>query len=120
MNLEQQLLTIERSLWTNDAGLYASIFLPDAVIIFPELGRVDLNFALEAIRAEQAAYHHWAEVDLHDVHVLTPAPDVALLQYAATARWNYMEQPEHTLCASLYVKRQGRWRVAYHQQTAAG
>jgi uncharacterized protein (TIGR02246 family) len=119
MNLDQELSQIERTLCVNDVEVYRRTFLPDAVIIFPEIGRIDLEFALNALQDENAAGHRWAEVDFHDMRALTPAPDVALLHYAATARWNYKQEAERALCATLYVKRNGAWRVAFHQQTAA-
>ena len=53
------------------------------------------------------------------MRALALAPDVALLHYAATARWNYRKEAEKALCATLYVKRDGAWRVAFHQQTSA-
>lgn len=119
MNLVQELSRIERALWTNDVEVYGRTFLPEAVIIFPEIGRIDLGFALDALREENAASHRWAEVDLQDVRVLTIAPDVTLLHYEVTARWNCEQEAETALCATLYVKRDGAWRVAFHQQTAA-
>jgi uncharacterized protein (TIGR02246 family) len=119
MKLDQELLQIERTLWTNDAEIYGRTFLPDAVIIFPEIGRIDPDFALNALHEESAAGQRWAEVDLQDIRVFTVAPDVTLLHYEATARWNYKKNAEKVLCATLYVKQDGAWRVAFHQQTAA-
>ena len=119
MNLDRELTDIERTLWTNDAEIYGRTFLPEAVLIFPEIGRIDLEFALNALREESAAGRRWAEVAFSDIRALTVAPDVALLHYGATARWNYKEDAEKVLCATLYVKRDGAWRVAFHQQTAA-
>lgn len=63
MNLNQELIEIERTLWTNDVEIYGRTFLPDAVIIFPEIGRIDLEFALNALREENAARHCWAQVN---------------------------------------------------------
>jgi uncharacterized protein (TIGR02246 family) len=119
MNRDQELTEIERTLWTNDAEIYRRTFLPDAVIIFPGIGRIDLEFALNALREESAAGHRWAEVSFADPRALTVLPEVTLLHYEATARWNYKEAAEKVLCATLYVKRDGAWRVAFHQQTAA-
>jgi hypothetical protein len=41
----------------------------------------------------------------------------ALITYMATARWNYESSASKTLCASVYVREGGSWRVAFHQQT---
>ena len=118
MNRDQELTQIERTLWTNDAEIYGKTFLPDAVIIFPEIGRVGLEFALNAIREENAAGRRWADVAFSDVGALAVTPDVALLHYAASARWNDKKEAEKVRCATLYVKRDYVWRVAFHQQTA--
>jgi uncharacterized protein (TIGR02246 family) len=113
------LTEIERALWTNDAEIYRRTFLRDAVIIFPEIGRIDLAFAVNELQKENAAGHRWTEVVFTDIRALTVTPDVALLHYEASARWNYKQDPEKVLCATLYVKRDEAWRVAFHQQTAA-
>ncbi|MDW9584468.1 nuclear transport factor 2 family protein, partial [Sinorhizobium meliloti] len=57
-----ELLEIERRLWRNDADIYAATYLPEAVLIFPGIGRIDVDTAVEAIRGENAAGRHWAEV----------------------------------------------------------
>jgi uncharacterized protein (TIGR02246 family) len=119
MNRDQELTEIERTFWTNDTEIYSKTFLPDAVLIFPEVGRINLETALNALREENAAGHHWAEVAFVDPRALTILADAALLSYEATARWNYKEDAEKVLCTTLYVKRDGAWRVACHQQTAA-
>ncbi|MDW9571769.1 nuclear transport factor 2 family protein, partial [Sinorhizobium meliloti] len=50
-----ELLEIERRLWRNDADIYAATYLPEAVLIY-------VDTAVEAIRGENAAGRHWAEV----------------------------------------------------------
>ena len=50
MDKQEELMTIERSLWTNDAAIYEATYSPDAILIFPEVGRIGLELALEAIR----------------------------------------------------------------------
>jgi len=119
MNIAKALSDIERTLWTNYVELYRQTVLHDAVIIFPDVGRIGLEQALNALREENAAGRRWAKVDLQDARALALGPDVVLLHYAAVARWNYMKDTEKALCATLYVKREGAWRVAFHQQTAA-
>jgi hypothetical protein len=39
MNRDQELTEIERIFWTNEAEIYSKMFPPDAVLIFPEVGR---------------------------------------------------------------------------------
>jgi hypothetical protein len=50
MALQEELFQIEGSLWTNDAELYETVYTPDAVLIFPEVGKIGTSVALDAIR----------------------------------------------------------------------
>jgi hypothetical protein len=50
MDLEHELLAIERPLWTNDAAIYESSFVEDAVLVFAETGVIRREPALAAIR----------------------------------------------------------------------
>src|SRR5262249_16438643 len=119
MDRQEELTGIERSLWTNDGALYEETYAPEAILIFPEVGRIGLEQALEAIRAENAAGRHRAEVAFVGVGVTRIASDVELLTYEATARWNDEKNPARTLCATLYARRGDIWRVLFHQQIPA-
>ena len=119
MSLLDALMQIERSLWTNDAAIYAAAYLDDAILIFPDVGRIALTDALDAIRAENRAGRHWADTLFQDAAVLEAAPGAAVLSYRAIARWNDEAAPSRVLCATLYVWRDECWRVALHQQTNA-
>jgi hypothetical protein len=118
MDRQEELMRIERSLWTNDAALYEATYAPAALLIFPEVGRIRLEQGLETIRAENAAGRHWAEVGFDGVCVTRIASNVELLTYEATARWNDEKNPARTLCAILYARRGDQWRVLFHQQTS--
>jgi hypothetical protein len=114
------LIAIERTLWENDFGIYEEKYLAGAVLIFPEVGRIDRDTAVAAIRQENAEGRKWAEVRFDDLDGRWLATDsVALISYTATARWNYESSASQTLCASVYVREGGAWRVAFHQQTPA-
>jgi len=113
-----ELITIERTLWENDAQTYRDGYSPEALLIFPGVGRIDRDTAVAAIRKENAEGRAWAEVRLDDVDGRWITSDAAaLITYVATARWNYESAASKTLCASVYARVGGSWRVAFHQQT---
>lgn len=114
----EELLTIERQLWRNDPQVYAATFLPEAILIFPGIGRIDLDTAVQAIRGENRAGRHWEEVVFSAETVVEIALEVSLLSYHADARWSDGAM-ESANCLTAYVRRDGRWRVAAHQQTDA-
>lgn len=115
--LKNELIAIERSLWKNEPNIYHQTYIPEAILIFPEVGRIGRSEAVEAIREENKAGRAWAEVDLEDVTSLNLGDETVLLTYRAVARWNYEQVPITILCSTVYVKREGRWMVAFHQQT---
>jgi Domain of unknown function (DUF4440) len=114
-----ELLTIERRLWENNAQVYHEYYLPDAVLIFPGVGRIDRDTAVTAIQKENAEGRAWAEVHFDDAigrWLMSDTP--ALVSYRATARWNDEAAAGRTLCATVYVRHGEAWRVAFHQQTS--
>ena len=114
----KDLISIERTLWENDAQIYHERYSPEALLIFPGVGRIDRETAVAAIRQENAEGHAWAEVRFDDVDGRWIKSDAAaLITYMARARWNYESSASQTLCASVYVREGESWRVAFHQQT---
>ena len=65
-----------------------------------------------AIREEDRA-----QVNLDDVRTLNLGAETVLVADRAVARWNYEQVPITMLCSTVYVRREGRWMVAFHQQT---
>jgi hypothetical protein len=114
----QQLVEIERSLWTNNAHVYEKSFLPGAVLIFPGVGRIDRDFAISAIHDENASGRGWLDVNLEDASVSTITSNVLLLTYEAWAVWNDGTE-ERSHCSTLYVQHGDGWSAAFHQQTPA-
>ena len=114
----KDLITIERTLWENNAEIYQGRYSPEALLIFPGVGRIDRDTAVAAIRQENVEGRAWAEVRFDDVDGRWITSDAAaLISYMATARWNYESSASKTLCGSVYVRVGGSWRVAFHQQT---
>jgi hypothetical protein len=117
MELEKQLIDIERNLWTNDAVFYKNSLLEEALLVFPETGVITRDVAVDAILTENAEGRRWAEVEFGKIRSLRLADDVALLTYRVAARWEHDQSKNSALASSVYVKRDGVWKLAFHQQT---
>ena len=120
MDLSKQLIAIEEQLWRNDTALYQQHLTDDALLVFPETGVITRNFAVEAIRAENAEGRRWAEVRMDSVQSLQVTKDVALLTYRVTARWEHEKTVITALASSLYLRHDKFWKLAFHQQTPIG
>jgi hypothetical protein len=83
-----ELLRIERTLWENNDQVYHETYVPDALLIFPGVGRIDRETAVTAIQKENAEGRAWAEVQFDDAVGRSLMRDTAvLISYCATARW---------------------------------
>lgn len=87
MELQDQLVAIERRLWTNEAAIYENHLIEDALLVFPETGVITRHIAVQAIRRENEEGRRWAEVQFSDVRVLRIGADAPLLTYRVFARW---------------------------------
>ena len=88
------------------------------MLIFPGVGRIDRATAVTAIQRENAEGRAWAEVHFDNpVGRWLTKDTAALVSYCATARWNYEAVASQTLCATVYLRQEEKWRVAFHQQT---
>ena len=120
MSLETQLLDVEMQLWRNDAELYRDNLTAEALLVFPETGVITRDVAVGAILVENAEGRRWAEVNFEEVRSARLTEDVALLIYRVTARWEHEESEYPALASSIYVKREGAWKLAFHQQSPLG
>lgn len=59
----------------------------------------------------------WDDYQLDEIAVTTPTPDTGLVTYRARARRG--DTAYTALMSTLYLRRAGGWRLAFHQQTPA-
>src|SRR4051794_22895429 len=57
----------------------------------------------------------WSRYRLDDLRSSRPTPDTGLVTYSAVAERD--GQTYRALMSSLYVRRGGEWKLAFHQQT---
>ena len=113
----EHLVNIERKLWTNDAAFYKDNLTEDCWLVFPETGVINRDLAVDAIRKENEEGRKWAEVNFNEMRRLRLTDEVALLSYRVTARWEHEKSAITALASSLYVKRDGVWKLTFHQQS---
>ena len=110
-----ELELVERDGWQalsgpGGADFYARVMLDDGLMVFPGMVMSKAE-ALETMR-EVAP---WSSFELSDVRVVGSGPDAALVTYRARAV-REGRQYEATM-SSVYVRRDGEWRLLLHQQS---
>jgi hypothetical protein len=119
MPLLELLLQIERELWRGNARLYRHHLHDDAVLVFAETGVMDKASALNAIEQGDGdgGAQQWKGVIFSEARAVEFTDDAAMLTYRADARNAQDGSPYSALSSSLYTKRDGQWKLAFHQQT---
>jgi hypothetical protein len=115
MNLQDNLLAMERKLWSGGKAAYERTLDDDCLIAFTQMAGVSSRDSI----AEQAAENRWQGLDIEVEGFLQPTEDVALLTYHASAVRGDAE-PYEARVSSGYVKRGGNWKMMFHQQTPLG
>jgi hypothetical protein len=105
-----ELLKIERELGGGNGDTYRKHLTDDAVVVVPgaAIDREQTAFAIDATPG-------WDEFEIEDERVVPLTDDSAILTY----RWSSRRGDEtyQALMSSVYVKRDGEWKLALHQQT---
>ena len=111
-----ELLTLEKrgatALTSGGAiDFYARVLSEDALLVVPGMV-IDKPTFLTAMGTEPA----WTTFRIDKPRVVELTSDCAVLQYEATGTRD--GQADFVACmSSTYVKRDGSWRLAFHQQT---
>ena len=117
-DLTAELLALENAFWegATDADLYREAVADDAVFVFPYgVGAMDKQMVIYAIGAND---EDWLSHELTSVQVVPLGDDAAVIAYKAEAE-RPDDEPFKAWVSSTYVRRDGRWLLAFHQQTLA-
>jgi hypothetical protein len=112
MALEQDLLKLEKGFWTEDADYYRQHVDEDCLLAFADFAGVRGNEEIASMRGGS----NWTNINLDEKGVAQLADDVVVLTYEVSANRKTGE-PYKALVSTGYVKRDGEWKMAFHQQT---
>lgn len=115
-SLHRALVSLEEQGWqalSQGAGadFYQRHLTDDALMVFP-VGVLAREQAIEAMRAAPP----WASFRIEDPRVIRLTADSAVLTYRCTAR-RPDQKPYSALMTTVFVRREGIWKTAFHQQT---
>jgi hypothetical protein len=114
MSVQNEILAKEQSLWSGGALEYRRALDGDCLIAFVEMAGVQSRDQI----AEMAGKgERWQDVDIEVEGLLEPTKDVTILTYRVSAVKGNAGEPYKARVSSGYVKRDGDWRMMFHQQT---
>lgn len=116
MSTETQLLELERGFWTKGADFYRQHVDRTCLVAFTEQAGLLVR---DAVAASVGEGPRWQDVQMELKGFSQPSDGFAILTYRAHAR-RATGEPYESLVSSAYVRRNGDWKLAFHQQTPLG
>ena len=113
MALEQDLLKLEKGFWTEGGDYYREHVDEECLVAFSEMAGVHTN---EEIAGMNPGAGNWKNVQLDEKGCVQLSDDSVVLTYEIHAQRKTGE-PYKALVSTGYVKRDGEWKMAFHQQT---
>jgi hypothetical protein len=115
-DLEQELIEAEREGWQALASgrggdHYRQHLAANAVMAFP-FGVMSRQQAIDAMEAAPP----WSSFDLIDPQVVELSADSGIVVYRVKAQ-RAGEEPYGAIVSSTFVRGEGRWLLAFHQQS---
>jgi hypothetical protein len=110
----ETLLALESGFWTEGAEFYGAHADAQCLVAFGDMAGV---LAREELVGTVGAGPRWQKPDLKIKGFLEPTPGFALLTYEAHAEKVDGSRSYDALVTSGYVRRDGAWKLAFHQQS---
>jgi hypothetical protein len=112
--IEQDLLALEKKFWTGDSAFYEQNVDESCLIAFTrDMVGVMSN---KDLAATVKSGNRWKNLEVDLKGLVTPSDNTAILSYEARATRESGERYA-ALVSSGYAKRDGRWKLVFHQQT---
>lgn len=112
MSVQEELLGLDGALWSGGADDYREIVDEDCLVAFTQMAGV---CSREEVASTVDGSQRWKNIELEPEGVITPTDDVAILTYRASA--DRGDDTYRALVSSGYVKRDGDWKLMFHQHT---
>ncbi len=113
MALDQDLMKLERGFWTEGGDYYREHVDENCLLAFTEMAGVHSN---EEIAGMNPGAGNWKNVKLDEKGLVQLSDGAAVLTYEVSAE-RATGEPYTAVVSSGYVKRDGEWKMAFHQQT---
>jgi hypothetical protein len=113
MALEQDLLRIEKGFWTEGGDYYRDHVAEQCLVAFGDMAGLRSN---QEIADMNPGAGNWTNAKMRQKGLVELTDDCAVLTYEVDAAKKDGAR-RHALCSTGYVRRDGEWKMAFHQQT---
>jgi hypothetical protein len=119
MRTHDELWKLEERLWeasaAGDGEMYRESLVEEAILIFPSpTGVLDKERCIAGVTGNRTSLVRYS---LEDRKVVELSEGSVLLTYRGVAVWQGSEHEARDLRGSVFVRRGGSWKMAFHQVT---
>ena len=114
MTLKDELFAIEKGFWTGGEDHFLAHVDEQCLLVFAQMRGL---YPRVEVAASARDPKRWSDLRIADAILHQPTDDAAFLTYEARAR-RESGAPYRALIGSGYVKRDGAWKLAFHQHSA--
>jgi hypothetical protein len=107
-----QLWGLEKQFWLGGADVFQQQLADNSVMVFP-----GIVFTKPQTVESLASGSRWTSVSFTDQRLVQLTPDAIALIYRASGSRERQEAAYSALVSSVYVRQDGDWRLALHQQS---
>jgi hypothetical protein len=114
MAIHADLLDLEKQFWNGDAEFYRNNLDDKCLVAFKDMaGVMRKNDIAEMVNKDPP---RWSDLEFEDKGFVEPTDGVVVFSYQASGKRGSGEKYE-AIVSSGYVRRNGFWKMAFHQQT---
>lgn len=117
--MKDALVEVERLLWESGAEVHRRYVLEDAVLVLDEHETVSREEIITLLERMDEEGLRWFNLSFEDTQCVRLDNDAAIISYTATGNVRGRSARLSARCKSLYMRRNGRFRVAFHEHLTA-
>ncbi len=115
--LEDELFAIEEGFWLGGRDHFLAHVDERCLLAFPQAGEMHGVRTREEVAATASTQPgRWRDLKVSDRHLLRLADGAAVISYRADVL-RFDGEPYAAMVSSAYVKRDGGWKLAFHQHS---
>jgi hypothetical protein len=115
MTLADELYDIEEGFWLEGREHFLSHLDSQVLLAFPQTGQMHGVFTRDEVAATATPDNRWRNLAMRDRQLLE-WNEVAIISYRAEV-FRADGAPYAALVSSAYVRRNGEWKLAFHQHS---
>jgi hypothetical protein len=117
--LVDDLFAIEQGFWLEGEDYFREHLDDHCLLAFPQMPEMHGARPREEVAATAQAPGRWRDLRVSSRQLVRPVPEVAIISYRADVL-RADGEPYAAFVSSAYVRREGGWKLAFHQHSPIG